>query len=175
MNQASLHGAKNAALSTKVDRHRLRQMLIELGMANVPDANMEVNESEPSRSDYSETKKDARCRHRAGAKSKESEESEESEDEKNDKAGGERLCRGGKRGGEDSSESSEDVTEPGGNRDEVDERANRGKSNGESGEEGEAAEAAAAKSKGKGKLQRRQPHRGLLRRGKGGGMGPKAV
>ena len=169
-NQASSHGAKNAAPSTKVDRRRLRQTLIELGMANVPDTNMEVNESEPSRSDYSETEKDARRRRGAGS---ESEESEESEDEKDDKAGGECLRRGSKRGGEDSSESSEDVAEPGGNRDEVDERTNRGEGDGESGEEGEAAEAAAAKSKGKGKAKE-AAMQGPIEKGKGRQNGSKS-
>ena len=104
-NQALLHQAKNAAPSAKVNHRRLRQMLIKLGMAHVPDANMEVDESKPSGRDYSETEKGTCRRHGMGS---ESEELEESEDDKNGKASGERSGGGGKGGSKDDSESSED-------------------------------------------------------------------
>jgi len=128
----------SGAGNSKVNPRGLRQTLIELGMAVEPNADMEVDESDPSGSDYSETRKDARRRMGEG----DADESEDEESSDGD-AGRERTSKLGKgaKDGDDSSNSSEDDASSGEDNGEVDGRNSREDSE----DENQGAEAAPKK------------------------------
>ena len=95
----------SGAGNSKVNPRGLRQTLIALGMAVEPSADMEVDESDPSGSDYSETRKDAQ-RRMGGDGGGDADESEDEESSDGD-AGRERTSEIGKgaKDGDDSSSS----------------------------------------------------------------------
>ena len=136
-----------SAGNAKVNPRGLRQMLIELGMAKEPSADMEVDESDPSGSDYSETRKDAQ--RRKGEEEEEEEEEDESEDEGRSGAGDKGPTRSRRKERDEPEDSSEEGGGSGGEQVEVDE----GGSSEESQNESEDAQAPPRKLKDKGRAE----------------------